>query len=310
MRVCLCLLAPGGVILTSDFHTAAPWAHTGAQGQALLATRQASAARVGIAGHPLLARWAAHGAAPGQCRLVPADAVAGALAAVPLAGLPGLTHTHQADLAVLRVATLGELAAIPSSVVGAVFGRDVLHIQMLARGADPASVPLAAAWPAPPALTARRAVARTAAPCTAAALEQVLSELAGELAGALTADCRAAQALTVTVGYADLVPELRPVTCLAPAASAAALRALAAPALHTLIRARRRAPTWIAVSITHLVDPVDQPPLPLWPAADDPAARLQAAIADVQRRFGAHVLKQGVLRPTPAAPCKPAEFAA
>ncbi len=100
--------------------------------------------RAGIGDNRWLAALAARLArpsrpeAPAAFLALPAGAVAvrHALAALPLVLLPAEPETRQ-RLALFGLTTLGELAGLPRSAVGAQFGRDGERLQALARGEDP-----------------------------------------------------------------------------------------------------------------------------------------------------------------------------
>ena len=224
MRATLCLLAPAATAnsaptLYCPLDPAADWPDLWAAAQMLLGTYPQAGGRAGLAATPLLATWAARAARPGQVHPVPPEAQAAALAPVPLAGLPGLSLPLQRELRVLRLCTLGELAAIPPPLVAAVFGRTVLAVQALARGTDPRLVPLALPDPlaAAPLPVVRRVVAPDPRrPPTLAMLEEALTALCAGLAAALAILGRAAAGLRLTVGYRDLAPVARTVGCPQP----------------------------------------------------------------------------------------------
>jgi nucleotidyltransferase/DNA polymerase involved in DNA repair len=100
--------------------------------------------RAGIGDNRWLAALAARLArpsrpeAPAAFLALPAGAVAvrHALAALPLVLLPAEPEMRQ-RLALFGLTTLGELAGLPRSAVGAQFGRDGERLQALARGEDP-----------------------------------------------------------------------------------------------------------------------------------------------------------------------------
>ena len=100
--------------------------------------------RAGIGDNRWLAALAARLArpsrpeAPAAFHALPsgAAAVRHALAAFPLVLLPAEPETRQ-RLALFGLTTLGELAGLPRSAVGAQFGREGERLQALARGEDP-----------------------------------------------------------------------------------------------------------------------------------------------------------------------------
>jgi hypothetical protein len=316
MRACLWFCPPSPLgrwddALTCDLGEQDSWLQALAGAARLRAAHSQPAARTGLARTPLLAAWAAHGTAPGQLLGVPADssAQAAALARVPLAGLPGLPLALQRELRILRVFTLGDLAALPPTLLTAVFGPALLPFQALARGADPRWVSLAVADPrlgGHPALATVRRTLPTASrpPLTPAVLTEELAALTAGLAAALVITGRAATRLTLTLGYPASTPWTRPIRCAAPTATPAALQAAVRPVLDRGLRALRRQPAWLQLEVQHATDPVHQPALPLPTAVPDSAADLASAITTIHRRFGVHVLSQGLpprhdLRPSP-----------
>lgn len=96
---------------------------------------------IGIAGNPLLARMAAQGAAPGEVRRVPGDAVADFLDRKPAAALHGVGPATARALCAYGLDSVGRIAAAPPAtlqrILGAKTGRAV-HDK--ARGIDPSPV--------------------------------------------------------------------------------------------------------------------------------------------------------------------------
>jgi hypothetical protein len=131
-----------------------------------------------------------------------------------------------------------------------------------------------------------------------------VAALTAGLAAALAITGRGATHLRLTLGYPASTALARPVRAAAPSATPAALQAAVRPALDSSLRARRRQPAWLQLEVQHATDPVHQPALPLPGAVPDPAAGLAGAITIIHRRFGVHVLSQGLppsydLHPSP-----------
>jgi nucleotidyltransferase/DNA polymerase involved in DNA repair len=265
---------------------------------------QPASACAGLAITPLLAAWAAHGASASQLLEVPPDppGQAATLAPIGLPSLPGLAPTLQRELHALRIFTLGDLAALPTALLMAVFGKELGSLQALARGADPRWVPVALMDPclsAGPALAmVRRALpADPRRPLTPVILAEELAALTAGLAAALAISGRAATRLTLTLGYSAGALLTRAVSGTAPATTPAALYAIVVPMLAALLRARRRHPAWLELAVTRVIEPVHQPALPLPSVEPDPAVRLATAIATIHQRFGPHVLHHGLPAP-------------
>jgi hypothetical protein len=219
---------------------------------------------------------------------------AAVLAPLPVTRLPDLSPQLLREFHQLRLFTLGDLAACPSSLLRAVFGPAVLRLQALASGEEPGAGtdPPITAQP----LTATRSVPPGA---TSAAISNVLAALAGDLAAALGASDRAAIALTLTVGFTGGPPLHKLARLPAPTSDALAIHTAVTPLLATLLRDRRSRPGWIALVVTRSCDAVYQPPLPV-PASVDPALRVQAVLADLHTRFGPDVIQLGATRvPSP-----------
>lgn len=95
--------------------------------------------RVGVADGPLVARLAASRAAPGGAVVVPAGGSVAFLAPIPLHVLgphvpdPGVLSTWLQ----LGLATLGDVAQLPTNAVAGRFGPDGMWVHRLARGLDP-----------------------------------------------------------------------------------------------------------------------------------------------------------------------------
>jgi hypothetical protein len=60
------------------------------------------------------------------------------------------------------------------------------------------------------------------------------------------------------------------------------------------LRVRRLRPVWVGLEATHCCEAVYQPPLPTPPAPVDRAACLRETVAQLQARYGVHVIRHGV----------------
>ncbi|HUS17074.1 MAG TPA: hypothetical protein VM536_18910 [Chloroflexia bacterium] len=261
-----------------------------------LAPHSPRALAAGLAATAFAARAAAHLACPGRLHVIAPGQEAAALAPLPLDLLPNLPPGLHQDLARLRITTLGDLAAVPAAVLTAVFGAAVVPFQRDARGGSPLQIPPITAAPA-----SAPVVRCTVAPATTApAIAAQLDGLSAELAISLVRLERAATAVTVRCGFADGSVAERTVALAPPAASAPALAAAATPLLGPLLRARRRAPRWLAVAATRLAT-ATQPPLlslvPEVPAEPAPTEPVDALVARLQQQFGSHVIRWGVAAP-------------
>jgi DNA polymerase-4 len=247
----------------------------------------------GLARGRFAAACAASLATPGALHILPPGTEATALTPLPVTHLPDVSPQLLREFQQLRLFTLGDLAACPAPLLRAVFGPAVLRLQALARGDEPAAG-IDSALNAQ-ALTATRSLPAGATP---AATLIVLEALAGDVVATLAAACRAATALTLTVGFA-IGPPLHKMTRLpAPATDAPAIQRAVTPLLAALLRARRSRPAWIELAVTRSCAAVYQPSLPMPPS--DPALRLQAVLADLHARFGPDVIQLGATRVPPS----------
>ncbi len=275
---------------------AATWDTLVSAARALLARLAGSQAGAGLAQARFPAACAARLAAPGALLVIAPGQEAPTLAPLPVALLPGLPAALHREFQALRVLTLGDLAALPTTVLAAVFGAAGLQWQALARGLDSRPVECSPSDAAGAALTVRLALP----PALRRVLEPAdLAPLTAGLAAGLAAIGRAASILAATVGFVDGTEATRTAR-LSPAAPAAdGLQGAAWPLVAGLLRARRRRPAWLALAAPHTILAAIQPPLPLPPPPTERAARLIEAIASIQQRFGPHAIGYG-RPPTPA----------
>lgn len=109
-------------------------------------------ASVGIAVNRLVAKVASDAAKPDGLLRVPPGEEAAFLAPRPVRDLPGVGRRTADVLAGLGIATIGELAAVPESVLEAKFGRHGADLRRRALGIAPGGVA--------PALPGRRSISR------------------------------------------------------------------------------------------------------------------------------------------------------
>lgn len=120
---------------------------------------------VAVAGTPLVAKVAAGEAKPAGLIRVPAGEEAAWLAPLPIGKLPGVGPRTESRLQALGVTTVGELAALPETLVRGALGGQGLALRERARGGTPRLEAQArgfASWgplAAPPGLTWRSAAA-------------------------------------------------------------------------------------------------------------------------------------------------------
>jgi len=285
---------PIGVVYC-DLRHAPTWAAAHDRAATLLRDLAAAvppaAFQAGLAGGRFPAHWAAAQATPGTLRLLPPDMAGVALAPLPLTRLPSLTPVQLHTLHELRIFTLGDLAALPPSLLRAVGGATLPVLQALARGDDPQPVQRAQpAAPVPP-----TAHAPVAPPSDGAALLRLLDSLASDLAATLAAGGQAATVLILTVGFVGTEELSQTVRLSRPTTAAAALQTAAAPHLGQLLRARRRRPAGLRLTASRCCATAVQPGL-LTPPDADP---VQVVVAAIQQRFGPQSIGVGVPRRRP-----------
>jgi DNA polymerase-4 len=245
--------------------------------------------QVGLAAGRFSARCAAVMAAPGTLRAIPPGAEAATLAPLPLALLPGLAPAIRRDLETLLICTLGDLAAVPPPLLQALFGPPIRPLQALAAGRDP----LAGAPDRPGSAPAGSRRSLPAGRLDSRAVETVLAQLAADVAATLAAEGQATNLLALTVGFSAGPPTRKVADLAAPLAEGGPLLGAAQPLLASALRGRRQRPAWLQLEALRRCQVAAQPRLPL-PAPDARSAQLRMAIAEIQARFGPHVIPVGV----------------
>lgn len=268
---------------------------------------------VAVAGTPLVAKVAAGEAKPAGLIRVPAGEEAAWLAPLPIGKLPGVGPRTESRLQALGVTTVGELAALPETLVRGALGGQGLALRERARGGTPRLEAQArgfASWLGPFATGqalahAERAqrpapseAAEEASPLArsisrqrtfgedqddAAVLDAALVRLVEDATAALRVERLRARSVEVSVRWTDLKDELRRARLPREGEEEAVLaraRALLARLLRRRMRVRR-----LGVGFHGLVCAHEQRLLFQGPAARSRRA-LGLALDTVRTRFG------------------------
>jgi DNA polymerase IV len=196
---------------------------------------------------------------------------------LPVGLLWGVGPVRQAQLAGAGIHTVGQLAAVDSTVLDNLVGKGAGgKLGALAENIDPRRVgPSRAAL----SIGAQAALGRRRA--TAGLLQSALGYLADRVAGRLRASGRAARTVTVRVRFPGLRSVTRSVTVQPATSETLTLTELAVELAATSLAQHReeREITLLAVSVSNLVSPACQLELPLRSGGARPPSREAVATA-------------------------------
>ncbi|RIK40483.1 MAG: DNA polymerase IV [Chloroflexi bacterium] len=249
---------------------------------------------LGVATNRLVAKIASELDKPDGLRVVLPGQEAATLAPLPVGSVPGIGPKTAARLRHYGLATLGELAAAPESLLALVAGEDAAHLRRLARGED--ERPIRGERDARKSIGHERTFARDRRGL--AELEAPLFALCQETGMALRRKGLAGQTVCLKLRYNDFTTITRQLALSQPTDAHqqifAAARALLSGALH-----ERAAPVrLIGVRVSNLAQPALQ--LGLFDDRLQRTRRLNAALDQLAERSGGPVV-------TPARYVRPAK---
>lgn len=249
-------------------------------------------ASIGIATNRLVAKVASDAAKPDGLLRVPPGDEAAFLAPRPLRDLPGVGRRTAEVLQGLGIATIGELAALPTSVLEAKFGRHGLELQQRARGIAPGGVVAL-----PP---GRRSISREHTferdePSRERLLATLLRQ-AERVAEDLARQQRSARTVVLKLRFPPFETLTRSVTPGRQLIFAEELYTLAAALFDAAWDEHGRRPVrLIGLGVTALAERARQLALGESPA---PAA-LQQAVIELRERFGELAIRRAAELPSP-----------
>jgi DNA polymerase IV len=245
---------------------------------------------VGVARTKFLAKVASGVAKPDGLLLVPPDAELAFLHPLPVERLWGVGPVTSARLRERGIATVGQVARIPESVLVAMVGRAAgRQLHALAHNRDPRRVRVGQRRRS---MGAQHALGR--GPRSPAALDAVVVGLVDRLTRRLRAARRVCRTVVLRLRFDDFSRATRSHTLAEATASTAivlaTVRGLLAAAMPTV---ERRGLTLVGVAVGNLMDNAAiQLALPF---ARHRLAALDGAIDDVRERFGVEAITRGVL---------------
>jgi DNA polymerase-4 len=248
---------------------------------------------IGVARTKHLAKVASQVAKPDGLVVVGPDDEAEFLARLPVGLIWGVGPVTRAQLATAGIRTIGELAAAPGALLDHLLGRTIgERLTALANNVDPRRI-----GPARPAssMGAQAALGRRRA--TPELLRSTLGYLADRVASRLRHAGRAARTVTVRVRFPSLRSVTRSTTLRTPVCATLTLTEIATDLAGAALAEHRaeREVTLLAVSVSNIVVPALQLPLPISPGGARPgperladAARWGAdrSVDAVRARFG------------------------
>ena len=279
----------------------------GAPGETLAAQLQAAirddlglSCSLGVASNKLVAKVATdvgkgmvrNGQMPRAICVVPPGDEAAFLAPLPATALWGIGPRTAERLALLGIHTIGELAAWPADDLARRFGQHGEDLARRARGSDERPI---VTEHAAKSISQETTFARDIR--DRATLEQTLKEQAAEIAQKLRRKELMGTTVKLKIRWPDFTTPTRQLTLAQPTDETQTI-ADAALRLFRQIWPDGQAVRLIGVGVSGLASPPRQ--LSLWdlPATPTPAElarqqRVQAALAAIQARFGAGVVRRG-----------------
>lgn len=244
------------------------------------------AASVGIASTRIVAKVASDAAKPDGVCLVPEGGEAAFLAPMPLRALPMLGPSTEKRLATLGLTTLGQLAAVPSKTLEAMFGPHGAVIRDRARGIDPSKV-----GGEHNAKSISREGTFAADVADPAHLRSVLRVFSESVGAQLRRQARRARTVTLKLRYEDFTTVNRSLTLPRPASSDEAIFDAANLLLNRLRQAERRPVRLIGVGASNLADDAVQ--LSLEPSTETRSESLSAVFDKVRGKYGVRSIQTG-----------------
>jgi DNA polymerase IV len=245
---------------------------------------------VGVARTKFLAKVASGVAKPDGLLLVPPDAELAFLHPLPVERLWGVGPVTSARLRERGIATVGQVARIPESVLVAMVGRAAgRQLHALAHNRDPRRVRVGHRRRS---MGAQHALGRGRR--SPEALDAVVVGLVDRLTRRLRAARRVCRTVMIRLRFDDFSRATRSHTLAEATASTAivlaTVRGLLATAMPTI---ERRGLTLVGVAVGNLID--DAAIQLALPFARHRLAALDGAIDDVRERFGVEAITRGVL---------------
>ncbi len=249
---------------------------------------------LGVASNKLVAKIAtdvgkasARGDGPPRAILaVPPGSEAAFLAPLPTRALWGVGPTTAERLASLGIQTVGDIARTPEAELARLFGRNGYALHRHAQGLDDSPV-----ITHHEAKSMSREVTYARDVSDEATLRRTLDELADDVAGQLRAAGKGGATVKLKLRWPDFTTLTRQESLPEPVADAAEIRA-AAQRLFDKTWERGKAVRLIGVGVSGLMAPVRQ--LGLWDRDWQREGRVQEAVRELQKRYGADVVRRGL----------------
>lgn len=254
-----------------------------------LAARNGLHARLGLGANKLISQVAAHCIPPGDLSCIFPGGESAFFAPLPVTFLPGVGLKTAARLADFNIQQIGQLAALPSGSLLAVFGRTASRLVRLAQGDD--STPVIPFQRAP-CLCVTHTLERDE--IDRERLEAMLFQQVEEAGWLLRTHNRYPGKFHLEVGYADGGTS-RGQGVLSPIVAHLDYRLFRVilPAFKQLIQ-RRVAVRRMTLELSDFSMPLRQMSLFPWEEAPlQDAQKLQKALDDLRRRFGRQVINWG-----------------
>jgi nucleotidyltransferase/DNA polymerase involved in DNA repair len=233
---------------------------------------------VGLAANRFTARVAASSLNPGETTLVPRDTEREFLARYPVGLLPIFSEQAR-QLHLLGIKTLGELASLPASALGDLFGGQGKTFKRLAEGRD--ATPVREYAP----LIAERAIHQFDSPVEdRLILQNVLTALAEGLVARLEARHQMAGEIMLSIMFASGKTRMEEVALRQPSVSAEHL----AQALKELLGVMRFGSSVVELEVTlGAIIEAEARQLSLFPPESIPQDRLRSVLRQLILRHGA-----------------------
>ncbi len=246
------------------------------------------AASVGIASGRSLAKIASDAAKPDGLLLVPAGTEAAFLAPRPLRDLPGLGPKAESELARLGIRTLGQLAVLSATRLGALFGAWGPALGERARGVDPTPV----AGERAPAKSVSREGTYARDIDDRAVLRASLRGYAESVGAELRRSDRRARCVTLKLRYGDFTTISRSRTLKQPTQDDGVLYQIGAELLGQALARDGRAVRLLGLGASQLTDDAVQ--LSLLDLRRRPLEALLGAIDRLRAKYGYHSVQTGL----------------
>jgi DNA polymerase-4 len=236
-------------------------------------------ASIGVASCKIVAKVASDHDKPDGLVVVRPGEEASFLAPLSIRKLPGVGKKTEESLNEIGVTTVGELAALPETVLRSRFGRYGVTLQRHARGIDPTPVA-----PRGEPQSMSRETTFESDTRDSRRLLAMLQSMCEELAQDLRRHSKRARTVTVKLRYEDFLTITRQTSLREESAEPETLFRAAAPLLQALIAVNPRRIRLIGVRVSRLSGPEQQ--LDMFSPQSARLQKLERAIAEVHSLYG------------------------